>query len=84
MGRGLFRPDVVFSGLKKQVLDVMRNTGLYDEITQDNIFATQDLALIAIYDRLGDEGKDDLFCLVPPQGSSILTQIKNRGNDPIF
>jgi sulfate permease, SulP family len=55
---------LVFSGLKKQVLDVMRATGLFDAITQDNIFATEDLAIAAIYERLGDDAKDDLFCAV--------------------
>jgi SulP family sulfate permease len=57
---------LVFSGLKKQVLDVMRATGLFDRIGQDNIFANEDMALAAIYERLGDEGKDDLFCAVKP------------------
>lgn len=45
---------VVFSGLKKQVIDVMRATGLFDVVTQDNIFATADLALAAIYERHGE------------------------------
>ena len=57
---------LVFSGLKKQVLDVMRATGLFDAITQANIFATEDLALAAIYERLGDHAGDDLFCLTKP------------------
>ncbi len=56
---------LVFSGLKKQVIDVMRNTGLFDEITQARIFPNEDLALAAIYQWLGDEGRDDLFCMVP-------------------
>jgi SulP family sulfate permease len=56
---------LVFSGLKKQVIDVMRNTGLFDEITQARIFPNEDLALAAIYEWLGDEGKDDLLCVVP-------------------
>jgi SulP family sulfate permease len=56
---------LVFSGLKKQVIDVMRNTGLFDEITQQRIFPNEDLALAAIYEWLGDEGKDDLFRVVP-------------------
>ena len=42
---------VVFSGLKKQVIDVMRATGLFDVVTQANIFATADQALTAIYER---------------------------------
>jgi len=52
---------LVFSGLKKQVLDVMRATGLFDLVTQANIFATEDQAIAAIYARLGDEAKDDDF-----------------------
>ncbi|MDH4216592.1 MAG: SulP family inorganic anion transporter, partial [Gallionella sp.] len=40
---------VVFSGLKKQVLDVMRHSGLYDYIGQENIFPDENLALEAIY-----------------------------------
>ncbi len=58
---------LVFSGLKKQVLDVMRNTGLFEEISQKHIFANEDQALAAIYEWLGEEGKDDLFCNVPAQ-----------------
>ncbi len=57
---------LVFSGLKKQVLDVMRSTGLFDLISQDNIFPNETMALASIYERLGDEGKDDLFCVIKP------------------
>jgi sulfate permease, SulP family len=56
--------DVVFSGLKKQVLDVMRATGLFDLIGDRNIFATDNKALAAIYERLGPEAADDMMC--PP------------------
>lgn len=55
---------LVFSGLKKQVLDVMRATGLFDLISQKNIFPNEDMALASIYERLGEEGKDDLLCMV--------------------
>jgi sulfate permease, SulP family len=57
--------EVVFSGLKKQILDVMRSTGLFDKISQNNIFATEDQAIAAIYERLGDAAADDLFCAMP-------------------
>jgi len=57
--------EVVFSGLKKQILDVMRATGLFDLIGQENIFATEDQAIAAIQARLGDDAREDLFCLVP-------------------
>ena len=40
---------VVFSGLKKQVLDVMRHSGLLDYIGEANIFADDDKALDSIY-----------------------------------
>ncbi len=44
---------IVFSGLKRQILDVMRATNLYDEIGEQNIFANEDQALDSIYDWLG-------------------------------
>ena len=47
---------MVFSGLKKQVLDVMRRTNLFSYIGgDDNIFPTKDQALVHIYQRIGDE-----------------------------
>ena len=57
--------EIVFSGLKKQILDVMRATGLFELISQNNIFATEDQAIAAIYERLGDAAVDDLFCAMP-------------------
>ena len=50
---------LVFSGLKKQVLDVMHRTGLFDEIGQTRIFPNEDMALTAICRWLGEAGKDD-------------------------
>lgn len=51
--------EPVFSGLKKQVLDVMRATGLYERIGDENIFATECQALKAIFRRLGETVEDD-------------------------
>jgi SulP family sulfate permease len=51
---------MVFTGLKKQVIDVMRNTGLFDLITQNNIFANEDQAFEAIYNCLGTH--EGAFC----------------------
>lgn len=63
--------DIVFSGLKKQVLDVMRATGLYGTIGgESHIFATEHQALEAIYQRLGDEAADDLLCPLPHQAKT--------------
>ena len=57
---------LVFSGLKRQVINVMRQTGLYELVGDHNIFATQDQAITAIYERLGDVAHEDLFCRVRP------------------
>ncbi|MBU0752585.1 MAG: SulP family inorganic anion transporter [Gammaproteobacteria bacterium] len=52
---------VVFSGLKKQVIDVMRATGLFDYIGVTNIHATADQALAYIYaNASGQTGEDAL------------------------
>ncbi|MFA5242084.1 MAG: solute carrier family 23 protein [Sulfuricella sp.] len=51
---------MVFTGLKKQVLDVMRHTGLFELITQNNIFANEDQAFEAIYNCLGTH--EGAFC----------------------
>lgn len=57
--------EIVFSGLKKQVLDVMRATGLFDLIGEQNIFANEDQAIASIYGRLGIDSVTDPFCLSP-------------------
>lgn len=54
---------LVMSGLKRQVLQVMRQTQLMTHIGQENIFATEDMALSDIYKRLGGEG---VFCPLSP------------------
>jgi len=43
----------VFSGIKKQILDVMLSTGLFKVIGTHNIFATEDQAIASIIQRLG-------------------------------
>lgn len=50
---------LVLSGLKKQVLDVMRHTGLYEEIGARNIFADDERALRAMCAWLGEAGTCD-------------------------
>ncbi len=54
---------LLMSGLKRQVLEVMRHTSLFDRISQDNIFATEDMAIADIYRRIGGEGA---FCPLSP------------------
>lgn len=51
--------QIIFSGLKRQILLVMRATGLFDEIGEENIFANEDMALEAIYKRLGETSEFD-------------------------
>ncbi len=45
---------MVFSGLKRQVLQVMQRTHLLPLIGDQNVFATEDMALQAIYERMGE------------------------------
>lgn len=58
--------EVVFSGLKKQIIDVMRATGLFGLIGAENIFPTENKALANIYERLGAAAADDMLCPPPP------------------
>jgi len=59
--------EIVFSGLKKQVHDVMKATGLHDLIGEDNFFSTEQRAINAISKRIGPEASEDLFCALPPK-----------------
>jgi len=43
---------IVFSGLKQQVLQVIKRTGLYAEIGADNLFRTEDQALELLEQRV--------------------------------
>jgi SulP family sulfate permease len=76
--------EVLFSGLKKQVLDVMRNTGLFDYISQDNIFPNEEMALEEIHNRLsqtGEESPED-YCLLgvcPAPTIPSESQFSRRG-----
>jgi len=65
---------LVFSGLKKQVLDVMRKTGLFSTIGAQNVFSTEDIALKAIYEWMAEGGAEDeeSFCpLLPEQKRTV-------------
>ncbi|HXF66961.1 MAG TPA: SulP family inorganic anion transporter [Burkholderiales bacterium] len=57
---------VVFSGLKRQILDVMERTGLYALIGAQNIFRTEDAALEAILGWIADPGFDPASCPLRP------------------
>ena len=57
--------NMVFSGLKKQVLDVMRATRLYEAIGERNFYITADRALEAISVEIASQGIEGAFCLLP-------------------
>lgn len=50
---------VLFAGLKKQVLDVMRATGLWHTIGERRFYATAEQALEAVYSRPENADEDD-------------------------
>ena len=58
--------SVAFSGLKKQVTDVMKATGLYAFIGAQNFYATADLALTAIHAAAAARGQDGSACPLRP------------------
>jgi len=50
---------VLFAGMKKQVLDVMKATGLYDMVGAKGFFATAERALEGIYSRAENSDAED-------------------------
>jgi SulP family sulfate permease len=50
---------LVFSGAKRQFIEVAERTGLANEIGQDNIFPTDDLALKALFARVKTKALQD-------------------------
>ncbi|MCX7896940.1 MAG: SulP family inorganic anion transporter [Rhodocyclaceae bacterium] len=64
---------VLFSGLKKQVLDVIHATGLFAKIGAKRFYATTEQALAAIYARPEHSDEDDP--LKPPRRSATLSSV---------
>lgn len=64
---------MLFSGLKKQVIDVMQATGLWDVVGAKRFFSTADQALEKIYSRAEYAGEDDP--LRPPTRRETMTAI---------
>ena len=60
---------MAFCGMKKQVMDIMNNTGLADKIGSQNFFRNENLALEALYSRIHSEGPDTEFTLLQPQAA---------------
>ncbi len=59
--------NMVFAGFKKQVIDVMRATGLLATIGDANFFINADHALESIRASVTAEGVEGAFCLLPPK-----------------
>lgn len=49
---------VIFSGLKKQVLDIMRQSGLLRTIGEENLFTDEEAALAALYAEVLKDNPD--------------------------
>jgi len=62
--------SIVFSGLKRQIIDVLRASDLYEKIGENNIFFSEDEALDAIYERLGMNASGDVCPLKRGQYTS--------------
>jgi SulP family sulfate permease len=62
--------QLLFTGLKKQVLDVLMRTGLYDKIGVTRFFRTEDLALEYVWRQLGNNHDADcplnIVCPIAP------------------
>ncbi|MDP1524452.1 MAG: SulP family inorganic anion transporter [Rhodocyclaceae bacterium] len=65
---------VLFAGMKKQVIDVMRATGLYEMIGARRFFSSAELALDAIYSRAEYDGEDDPLRL-PEKMPVLVTKL---------
>jgi SulP family sulfate permease len=61
---------VLFADMKRQVIDVMRATGLYEKIGQRRFYSSADLALEAIHSRAEYVGEDDPLRL--PEKTPVL------------
>ncbi|HRQ48580.1 MAG TPA: sulfate permease [Rhodocyclaceae bacterium] len=63
---------LVFSGLKRQVLEVMYRTNLYEAIGAAAIHATEEMAIDAIYEWLDVDEADGVFCPLKRQPQAAL------------
>jgi SulP family sulfate permease len=57
---------LVFSGLKRQIIDIMRRTNLLQQIGEQNVHATADQALEAIYQQLDAAADGEVYCPLRP------------------
>lgn len=64
---------VAFSGLKRQIYQVMHASGLYEIIGEQNIFSNEDFALDEIYKRLELDASGDA-CPLKRQSEPVIAQ----------
>ena len=61
---------MLFTGLKKQVLEVFQRTGLHEKLGQERFFRTEDLALDHAWQKMGDTHAADcplnIVCPIKP------------------
>ena len=62
--------EILFTGLKKQVLEVFHRTGLHDKLGEERFYRTEDSALEHVWQKLGDGHEIDcplnIVCPVKP------------------
>jgi len=63
---------LLFTGLKRQVLEVFQRTGLFDKLGEERFFRTDDLALDHVWQQLGNSHDADcplnVVCQIKPAG----------------
>jgi SulP family sulfate permease len=74
---------LVFSGLKRQILNIMRHTDLMEHIGDQNTHATADLALQSIYERMESNDGEPLYCPLFPGFTKHTQPIEARVADAI-
>jgi SulP family sulfate permease len=62
--------EILFAGLKKQVMDVFQRTGLYQSLGAERFFRTEEQALDHVWKKLGNNHEVDcplnIVCPVTP------------------
>lgn len=61
--------EMIFTGLKKQVVDVLQRTGFYDKLGPKHFFRSEDAALTYVWEQLGNNHAADcplnIVCPIP-------------------
>ena len=60
------RVQLVFSGLKRQIMQIMSRTNLLEHIGEQNVYATANQALEGIYQQLDAAADGEVYCPLRP------------------